>query len=293
MEPESEHGMTTIKQNVSSKPKVWTAISVPHSISTSSADSLPPYKHYIQITRNILTPDDDCLRHVPWLGDPTGNLEEHEKWFQEMKEGYEEEKDPQASRDGETAARLYQHLNQMLDGMGISYQDLYQPLATSNFQTKKSSKRRKLHNGNNQGTSQNFIQAFSNIFGVELHDVLLQNDPEYRKLLKPRDDQSDNTSVSPDTKGSVSKYLSSYFSLSCLICQQPQCLTHGGSEVDGDYPLFQDYERSIQQRNLELLNYEKNPSSLYKEGESCSGKDCAFGVSAPLKRYIICIRSCG
>jgi hypothetical protein len=77
---------------------------------------VPRYKHYITITRSILVPDSRKLYFEPCLGSET-NISEQEKqdWLKSLKEKYEEQEDPQTSRQREHVDCLKEYLPRMLE----------------------------------------------------------------------------------------------------------------------------------------------------------------------------------
>lgn len=243
--------------------------------------SVPPYQYYVHITRNIYRPDDDRLHFMPYLGDYKDSTEFEKKF----RGDFDEEEDPMTTREAERAMKANNHLDEMLDAVGLTRNHLYQELL--NQQTPDDNEDSMFTSENkaclqkalainatdsSPVSSRLFTEVFNGVFKLDLYYLLLEHDRGLHNLM-----------ILKRGPGSpVNEHMSTYTDLLCMICHTLDCPTHRrydkhSGEEGGSFKLqTRSLEASISQRDALLVG--KKSKSVYDDGEYCSSNDCYLKV---------------
>lgn len=196
----SKATFTKVKfQSVSIDKKIKKQHIVPAYGFKSNHNKIPSYKHYVSIRRSFLVPDQLYMKGHPDRPDPKSSKEDEERWQQYLDalDAHEGRRDPEASRKAEIARRLYSHIDEMLQEVGLTRGAMIhhllpsQPQLSANHSVDQVDARlnnsvdregKNLVPRRNEGLEddheriQEFAKAFKKIFKMPIETVLAMHD---------------------------------------------------------------------------------------------------------------------
>jgi len=259
---------------------------------------VPKYNSHTNVMRNILTSDDEKLKFHPYLG---GFLAQGaaNKVMKELEDAYGA-KHLESGRDLERASDVRSYLDTWLKELQIGFdqhqlthyilkhdEDIEDPRLKN-----KPWNRTTILKSFGEPLSQKieksaalFWEAFQNVFGFSLHDVVLPSEL-IRELLESARNSSSRTPEKPSC--AQADRLGTYTNLTCMLCGAIDCATHGeyqqstadrvDNESDEDdeelgerepeyiyerQRVYLEYDGMLRKHNLRKLN---KPPDLENEG---------------------------
>jgi len=276
----------------------------------SETPRVPQYSAFTIVKRNIITPDDDILRYLPYLAEANSS-QTKEDVLRELYGAYSE-KHNKCGRAFEKQELLRGYLDTWLKDIdhGIDETRLVQYIMTlDNWDVDMKRKyidALQADNPANLKSCQHFAIAFQEVFQHRLADVVLGRKGTIDKLVEEakqmlqKSKQSKGSDMASNnnmngTSGSGVVKRDPYNSSSCLICGTFYCLTHGDykeedivpsddSDADTDKPGkvetesslkpvvlgYDDLHRKHNIRTATLQQGKSEPSSV--AAEPCSGE---------------------
>lgn len=205
---------------------------------TDDLPRVPKYSSYTNVKRNILTPDDDKLKFLPYATDIHNNKKElarFNKMVKELESIHKSERQDISSLDNEEAAILRAYLTAWIEEIdfGCSERSIMHFLLDDDRDGKlclppedKDLLLDSFQDGLTVQSRHNATllrDAFSAVFGWDLRDILLTTEILLKmvKDLKFKDDKSGSR-------------FDTYASFTCVICGAIHCPTHGEHKYDSE-----------------------------------------------------------
>lgn len=191
--------------------------------------------------RNILTADDEKLKFIPFLGDYLGQgtakkQEGHKRLLKELEEAYSATR-ISSSRETERASTLKSHLDTWLKKLKVdcNQQDLTQYIlddddSCAELRLKAWDRKALLASFGEplppkvHQSAEMFCEAFQNVFGLPLHDVILPTERVKEMTEAAGKSLSKTPEKATNTPGDR---LETYTTLTCMLCGAVDCPTHG------------------------------------------------------------------
>jgi hypothetical protein len=201
---------------------------------------VPKYYSHTNVRRNILTADDEKLKFIPFLGDALGQgaakKDNFRRLLKELEEAYSAKRS-ESSRETERASDIRAHLDIWLKELKVNcnQQDLTQYILSNDDSGEelllKTLDRKAILKSFGQSLPHNvhksagvFCQAFQNVFGIPLHDVILPSE-RVKELVESARKTVTRTPEKPTY--SPAERLETYINLTCMLCGAVDCPTHG------------------------------------------------------------------
>jgi hypothetical protein len=202
----------------------------------SDIPRVPKYSNHQAVKRNILSADDEKLKFIPFLekGDEPAT-DEQKVWSRLVKEleaAYTANSSI-SSRESERACRIQTYLDDWLESLDVScdQQALIQYILDEDDLGLRTKDRKLLLKSfpsqlkpNGRELASRFSEAFENVFGLSLKDVILLDDRLKDMVEFAKKRLHDNMEQPPEAP--VDRY-GTYSNLTCLICGAVCCQTHG------------------------------------------------------------------
>jgi hypothetical protein len=211
------------------------------SLITTDLPRVPKYYSHTNVKRNILTADDEKLKFIPFLGDYLGQgtakkQEGHKRLLKELEEAYSATR-ISSSRETEKASGLRSHLDTWLKKLKVdcNQQDLMQYILNDDDSCAelrlKPWDRKALLTSFGENLTPNvlesaamFCEAFLNVFGIPLHDVILPTE----RVKEMTEAAGKSVSKTPEKPSNApADRLETYTTLTCMLCGAVDCPTHG------------------------------------------------------------------
>jgi hypothetical protein len=242
------------------------------SLITTDLPRVPKYYSHTNVKRNILTADDEKLKFIPFLGDYLGQgaakkQEGHKRLLKELEEAYSATR-ISSSRETERASSLRSHLDTWLKELKVdcNQQDLTQHIledddSCAELRLKPRDRKALLTSFGGKlplkviESAAMFCEAFQNVFGMPLHDVILPSE-RVKEMTEAAGKPASKTPEKP--LNAPADRLETYTTLTCMLCGAVDCPTHGDyqqEEVKRSEDEDSDASEAIEKRDVECVYF--------------------------------------
>ena len=281
-----------------------------------STPQVPKYSSHTNVRRNILSADDEKLKFIPFLGDvdrSTKGAAKFKRLVTELEEAYTAKRS-ESSRESERAYQIRSYLDSWLENLRIGcdqldlvHNTLIEDEEDEELGLSATERRLLLKSFKNPLTDDLkeimnvFGQAFENVFNLALNDVILPGNLLNEMVEAALKENRKCVEKPPE----IGDRLSTYATLTCLICGAIDCQTHGDyasipvrpggdsddEESEGNEPQYQfDHTRVVmgyedmfrRHTNRKAKETLSSPSSPMRTKQQCPcGDDCYLAVQDP------------
>lgn len=236
----------TMDSYLNKKKSGKTRVEVITKMFTDLTTRVPRYYSYTAVRRNILSPNDEKLRFIPFLGDTEGKKKTFTKLVTELEQAHTLKRQ-ESGRKAEQLAQIRAYIDSWINNLALDIdrkQLLQYFFNESSEEIDLEPKHKKLLLAS-RGISQSprtvrqcaiFSQAFDNVFKYSLRDVIVE-DKDLIEGMEASERPNDDISASPkdvrmngtdeESVEPGSDRLNTYADMGCTICGAIWCQTHG------------------------------------------------------------------
>jgi hypothetical protein len=237
----------------------------------------------------MLTADDEKLKFIPFLGDALGQgaakKDNFRRLLKELEEAYSAKRS-ESSRETERASDIRSHLDVWIKELKVNcnQQDLTQYILSNDD----SSEELRLKHWDRKAILKSFgeplppnvheaaavfCEAFQNIFGLPLHDVILPSD-RVKDMVESARKSVPRTPEKPGN--AAADRLETYTTLTCMICGAIDCPTHGDYQ---QYPVNRSDDEDGENDEDGKESEQREPEYLYQR------QSLILDYEAMIRRY--------